>query len=63
MPEFQTRKGGEFPNEMHNETAVRDALQTLHQYVATESDLTKLSELISEINAILDVVDSRMGQD
>ncbi|MCU1299625.1 MAG: hypothetical protein JWO91_3903 [Acidobacteriaceae bacterium] len=46
---------------MCKESAVSEALKMLHQYAATEPDLTKLSELITEINAILDVVDSRVN--
>jgi hypothetical protein len=40
---------------------ISKALDTLLHYAATEQDLTKVKNLLVELNVILDVLDSRLN--
>jgi hypothetical protein len=41
--------------------SVSEALETLREYATAEPDLTKVSDLLVELNVILDTLDSRLN--
>jgi hypothetical protein len=45
---------------MLDDLSISEALRTLREYAATETDYTRLSDLIMEVNTILDVLDLRV---